>query len=187
MFLKLLLSLSFAISVHATEWNLNDIQQFETDMCTSSPEGHWGYCCYEHDIYHWIGGQFAKRLEADQKLRECMNKVGGPGHVYYEWVRVGGIEGWGFAWPDNNRNQNITEEGFAAIDAEKDLWESIGRPPSFNFVVTENIIYNSVSEEMIDLLKQKFEPIKNSQFHKEQVRKYEEATGETPFFVDLLH
>jgi hypothetical protein len=52
---------------------------FTTDGCSLSPDGiiglgDWGYCCLIHDVSYWQGGTWAARRNADEGLRECIQK-----------------------------------------------------------------------------------------------------------------
>ncbi|MEZ4872713.1 MAG: hypothetical protein R2827_10860 [Bdellovibrionales bacterium] len=179
--------ITYSTSVFATEWSAEDVKPFVTDGCTASPDGSWVHCCYEHDLLYWIGGDFEARLKADDQLRTCMNASDGPGEVYYGFVRAGGMEGWGKAWPNNNRKQDLTAEEIELIQAERDLWISLGRPSTFTFVLLETTIFSELTHQQTDLLRDYFRPYIESDLHQEMVRRYIRATGELPLFVEMLH
>jgi len=81
---------------------------FTSDGCSKSPDGNWVSCCMEHDISYWCGGTKQDRLDADNKLQQC---IAHKGHPIYGWVanklgvQVGGSPlwptsfRWGYGWP----------------------------------------------------------------------------------------
>lgn len=80
---------------------------FTTDGCSRAPDGGWAACCVAHDIAYWCGGSAADREEADQFLRQCVNKqVPVIGSLYYAGTRLGGMPWlptpwrWGYGWKE---------------------------------------------------------------------------------------
>jgi len=92
---------------------------FTSDGCSMSPDsdwfsenGSWVSCCMEHDISYWCGGTKQDRMDADNKLEQCIAKKGYP---VYGWlannlgVQTGGHPLWptsfrwryGWPWPYN--------------------------------------------------------------------------------------
>ncbi len=109
----------FSIIVGAVESALvhqpptNQINPFKTDLCTFSPQGflpivgknYWRHCCIEHDIAHWAAGNEQHRLNADQRLEECVTSQGGPGKQFFQIVQRFGHPKFGKIFPVNlNRN-----------------------------------------------------------------------------------
>lgn len=88
-------------------------KEFKTDGCSFWPQGFLSYSweeqCVEHDIKYWVGGDENDRLEADEKLRDDVNKIlPGMGDIIYLGVRAGGRSlvpfpwNWGYGW-DNKK------------------------------------------------------------------------------------
>lgn len=52
----------------------------------------WEACCDEHDTEYYLGGTRQDRLNADKRLRECVEKMGYPGwaRIMFYAVRIGG-------------------------------------------------------------------------------------------------
>ncbi|MFW6253809.1 MAG: FAD-binding oxidoreductase, partial [Chitinivibrionales bacterium] len=73
------------------------IKPFTSDDCSCWPEGYdqkrqWEECCREHDLAYWAGGSYQERLEADERLRECVERTGDSAvaRLMFYGVRVGG-------------------------------------------------------------------------------------------------
>lgn len=162
------------------------IQPFNSDLCTSSPNGTWGHCCYEHDFLYWAGGSFKERLAADDQLQMCMNKSGGPGEVYREFVRVGGVAHWSSAWDGANRNQNITIAETEIIKSEFELWLSLGSPRNFNFVSTESIVFLPLSLSQKNQINVELQSIRQTSEYKIFLNKYTTATGQLPITESIF-
>jgi hypothetical protein len=72
---------------------------FETDFCTSYPEGtlrhpdQWKHCCIEHDLYFWAGGSSQDREKTDLRLRSCIESTGAKfqAKLMYYAVKIGGM------------------------------------------------------------------------------------------------
>ena len=101
------------------------IKDFTSDGCSLFPDrslinnDDWCDCCLEHDIAYWQGGTKAQRLEADQKLKECVLKKTGDAvlaEAMYQGVRVGGSPyfynwyRWGYGWTYERKYQALTLE-----------------------------------------------------------------------------
>lgn len=107
-FITLLLLFACHSSVIATE-----IEPFTTDGCSSFPDGTleqqslWLNCCVRHDLAYWMGGTEQQRLQADERLAQCVAKAGEPeiARVMLAGVRAGGSPHlpttyrWGYGWP----------------------------------------------------------------------------------------
>lgn len=65
---------------------------FETDGCSWSPDFNFRCCCIRHDIDYWAGGTKQDRLEADQRMRDCIRSYNRPilAWIYYIGVRIFG-------------------------------------------------------------------------------------------------
>ena len=101
----------------------DELKPFTTDGCSSFPDGTlahqslWLQCCIQHDLSYWIGGTREQRLAADQKLEQCVAKVGEPdiARLMLAGVRVGGSPylptsfRWGYGWSWPRGYQSITE------------------------------------------------------------------------------
>lgn len=87
---------------------------FTTDGCSMfpnrSPDGKtdWCQCCLAHDLAYWRGGTAAKREQADDALRACVNaSTDSPllSRVMHAGVRTAGGPQlptsfrWGYGWP----------------------------------------------------------------------------------------
>lgn len=164
--------------IHAKEARL--IRKFQSDMCTSSPNGTWGHCCYEHDFLYWIGGSFEQRLTADDQLMKCMILSGGPGHLYRDVVRITGTQFWSSAWENSNTNQNISLEELEIIKNEYDLWASLGQPRDFDFVMQESIVFEPLSTNQKNIIFNEVKKIKNTKDYKDFLSTYEHVTGTRP-------
>ncbi len=100
-----------------------ELSDFRSDGCSLFPDRSlihskdWCPCCVEHDIAYWQGGTEAQRLEADQRLRECvLEKTGdevlaetmfqgvrfGGSPYFYNWYR------WGYGWSDGRTYQALS-------------------------------------------------------------------------------
>ncbi len=98
---------SLPILSHADE-----LKPFTSDGCSAFPDGTlrqkqlWLACCTAHDLAYWKGGTYNERLNADKKLKGCVNQVGEPeiALLMLAGVRVGGTPylptsfRWGYGW-----------------------------------------------------------------------------------------
>jgi hypothetical protein len=108
LFISLLLFIS--ATVHSDTIN---IKPFTSDGCSAFPNGTfkqqelWLSCCTAHDYAYWQGGTYDERLAADNKLKQCVAKVGEKqiADIMLAGVRVGGSPfwptqfRWGYGWP----------------------------------------------------------------------------------------
>lgn len=105
------------------------LKPFTSDSCSCWPEGYdnqkqWEKCCEEHDLAYWAGGSWEERLEADRKLKECVEQAGDTAvaQIMYFGVRAGGTAflpfpwRWGYGWthlrgysPLTRREQKIVD------------------------------------------------------------------------------
>ncbi len=176
----LIITALFSLSTFA-DYDINDITFFETDGCSAgAPDGNWGHCCYEHDFSYWTGGSYVDRKEADERLRQCVNYMGGPGDLFYRFVRPGGAGYYAKAWPDQNVNPNITEGDREAMKNEKALWESINRPPEFEFIITETILFPELTPYRKELLIEKFKAHKKTRDYQYFYKNYKNIMGRAP-------
>ena len=99
------------------EWEENNMKRYWTnikekanalkgDGCTSSPDFFYRKCCDEHDVHYRTGetidGFPISRLEADNRLFECMKKQGKTPIIgrfiipcfYWIGVRLFGGDAW---------------------------------------------------------------------------------------------
>lgn len=109
-----------------------DIDPFTTDGCSASPEGTsndksaWLHCCVEHDISYWQGGSKARKLKADQRLKQCIADEGYEqvAKLYYYAVRAGGTPNldttwrWGYGWPYKIGYNELTSEQLRSVKRE---------------------------------------------------------------------
>lgn len=117
-----LLALSLLTGCNSDSHTLKD---FTSDGCSLFPDrslinnDDWCECCLEHDIAYWQGGTQAQRLEADQKLKNCVLKKTGDAvlaEAMYQGVRVGGSPyfynwyRWGYGWSYKRKYQALTLE-----------------------------------------------------------------------------
>jgi hypothetical protein len=172
--------ISAILSVNAeSEFTLD----FSSDGCTDSPNGNWVHCCVEHDITYWRGGSSSERRLADNRLRQCMNKSGGPGHIYYMAVQPAGFEYWASAWEGNNFDgKSLTNEDWDKIELEYELWLLIGRPYYFLFDVLESYTHIALTAGQKVRLDKEFEKYKVTNEYAVFRRDYISATGEKPLY-----
>jgi len=75
-------------------------------------------CCIEHDKRYWLGGTYEERVKADDDLKICVAKVGGPAlaQIMLTGVRVGGAPylpttfRWGYGWTYPRGYKTLTEK-----------------------------------------------------------------------------
>lgn len=176
----------FIFAANAWGETLSDITEFSPNGCSASPDGtftqpeKWKHCCTEHDFAYWQGGGFEQRLNADHRLRTCLNKSGGPGEIYFPFVRSAGLDFWASAWPQQNVKQNVTAEEREAMAAEYELWVSLGRNPDFSFQVTESILLQNLRPDQKALLKIKAQAWFATPEYTQFIKAYSKATGESP-------
>ena len=117
-------ALAFSFFIACCAQADNNIKPFSTDGCSAFPDGTlwqnelWLSCCTAHDLAYWQGGTYQQRLEADQTLKQCVEKVGEPSiaAVMLAGVRVGGTPylptkfRWGYGWPYPRGYKAITPE-----------------------------------------------------------------------------
>lgn len=174
----IIIKIFFAQSVQAKEASLT--QGFQSDMCTSSPNGSWGHCCYEHDLLYWVGGSFEQRKIADDQIMKCMNLSNGPGHIYREFVRTAGTQFWSSAWENNNMNLNIGPLEMEMIQNEYELWTNLGRPRDFDFVMQESILFLPLSISQKKLILKEVNKIKKTKSYQDFLKTYTRVTGTRP-------
>lgn len=109
----------------------SDIRPFETDGCSSFPDGTldqnelWLSCCVAHDYAYWKGGAYQDRVIADEELKACVASVGQPAiaRLMLAGVRVGGTPylptrfRWGYGWPYLRGYRALTEDEIEKIEA----------------------------------------------------------------------
>lgn len=168
--------------------NAQITNDFVSDGCTSAPNGNWKHCCYEHDLLYWIGGTFEDRLTADNRLQMCMNDVGGPGHIYYDFVRSAGLTFWSSAWEDQNKTNQLSINEIQQINAEKELWKSLGQPPNFNFINLESILFKALNKDQRTEVNLYFKnsPKQNNEY-KDFLKQYIEINGYEPLTTNYIH
>jgi hypothetical protein len=101
------------------------LKDFTSDGCSLFPDRSvinnkdWCDCCLEHDIAYWQGGTKEQRLDADQKLKDCvLSKTNDPilAEAMYQGVRFGGSPWfynwyrWGYGWSYEPKYQALTLE-----------------------------------------------------------------------------
>lgn len=107
------------------------IHPFETDYCTSFPEGTkdhpdlWAHCCLEHDLYFWAGGTKVDRDEADLGLRACVEATGEIhiARLMYLGVTLGQLSPvkfetrkWGNGWGEERKYEALTPHEILLIE-----------------------------------------------------------------------
>lgn len=66
---------------------------FESDGCTSWPDGPWRACCEAHDRCYRYGAIWGmSRLRADRELQKC---IAAKGYVIMSWVMFWGVRRFG--------------------------------------------------------------------------------------------
>ncbi len=106
------------------------LHPFETDYCTSFPEGTkeepmlWAHCCLEHDLYFWAGGTKEERDEVDLNLKACVEETGQEhiAKLMYLGVTLGQLSPikfetrkWGNAWGEERKYESLTKEEIVSI------------------------------------------------------------------------
>ncbi len=96
----------------ATPVVADTLKAFATDGCSmwiDGPPGSpnlWRHCCVAHDLAYWIGGTEEQRQQADDAMKQCIQKAQQPmmaSHTYNS-VRMGGgpywpsSYRWGYGW-----------------------------------------------------------------------------------------
>ena len=117
--------LFFTIFNASCNKSANTLSDFRSDGCSLFPDRslieniNWCECCLEHDIAYWQGGTRAQRLEADEKLRDCVfEKTGNKAlaEAMFQGVRFGGSPyfynwyRWGYGWNYQRKYQMLTLE-----------------------------------------------------------------------------
>jgi len=114
----------------------SDLDAFQSDACSLSFEGTWSepnlwcHCCVQHDLAYWQGGTALERLSADQKMAECVKKIGATNisKVMYAAVRMGGSPyfpmwyRWGYGWSYGRAYQALSsaeKERIAVLASEE--------------------------------------------------------------------
>lgn len=101
---------------------VDEIAPFMTDFCTDFPEGTlhrpnlWKNCCIKHDMAYWVAGSKKQRKQADWRLHQCVEEVGGKFYasLIYRGVLLGhhspikSKTRWGWAWKDRPYFQPLT-------------------------------------------------------------------------------
>ncbi|MGK0309304.1 MAG: hypothetical protein ACJAT5_000371 [Lentimonas sp.] len=115
----------FAILSTSCSNSPDTLRDFTSDGCSLFPDRSlienidWCECCLEHDVAYWQGGTKAQRLEADEKLRDCvLEKTGNQAlaETMYQGVRFGGNPyfynwyRWGYGWNYERKYQILTLE-----------------------------------------------------------------------------
>jgi len=125
------------------------LKDFTSDGCSLFPDrslinnDDWCDCCLEHDIAYWQGGTKEQRLEADQKLRDCVLAKTGDAvlaEAMYHGVRFGGSPyfynwyRWGYGWSYERKYQALTveEQRLVSDKLVKYYQESEGKPSPCN-------------------------------------------------------
>lgn len=106
--------------------NNNELRPFTTEGCTYIPDAFpfvdlepLGPCCLKHDIQYWLGGTYEEKLDADQELGQCAERIGYPklfGFALYfgphqvgPWIPAKYWR-WGFGWKYNRGYRPVTPE-----------------------------------------------------------------------------
>lgn len=174
--LVLILNL-FSIPVYAN----SDVKPFKTDVCTSSPNGTWGHCCIEHDIAYWRGGTKSDRKRADHRLRWCMIKSGGPGKLYYDFVRAAGWAYWGKAWCDTlAESKPMTEE---QMKSEIQTWKSLDFSTTMEGeAIKAYTCFFSLNDQDNETLDSAFNYYKMTNEYQTYRQDYAQVVGEDPWY-----
>lgn len=191
--MKTLLALIFSVFIREPQppppmGYIPGVIDFTTNGCSTAPNGIWRHCCYEHDFLYWVGGGFAARKSSDERLRTCINDSGGFGDLYYDFVRVQGAVFFNGAWPNQNLNV-LTQENLETIYKEKALWTKLGSPARFDFVHTESLLFNELTENQKQMVIESFnEYVRINYEEYQKFRKtYLEYTGREPITETYLH
>jgi hypothetical protein len=121
---KMILIALLILSLPLVSKAVEEFNPFLTDFCTAYPEGtssqpnKWKHCCIEHDLYFWAGGNKEDRNEADNGLKNCVEKTGAKlqARLIYFGVSLGGrspikfkTKQWGNAWSQRKRYLSLDE------------------------------------------------------------------------------
>lgn len=155
------------------------IEPLSIDGCTGIEEGNWGHCCYEHDVLYWIGGSADDRFNADKRLSQCVAKAGGPEGAFFNAVRVFGKFLWAKAFGARDM-ESLTQEELEQIDNEQKLFESIGSPITYEFVIRESIIFQPLTSKQRSAIRKDLSEYAQLSEYKSFVEAYKRETGELP-------
>lgn len=104
------------------------LRPFSSDGCSLFPDralvgtADWCECCLAHDLAYWRGGTAEERLQADQRLKQCvLDKTGNQAlaDTMFSGVRAGGSPHlntwfrWGYGWPFGREYGPLTPEDMA--------------------------------------------------------------------------
>ena len=121
---RILISVSLLILASCSSSPVDELDPFTSDGCSSFPDGTlkqkqlWLSCCVAHDKSYWVGGSYQQRVDADNELEACVEKVGEKAiaKLMLAGVRVGGSPywptsfRWGYGWDYPRGYQELTEE-----------------------------------------------------------------------------
>ena len=98
------------------------LQPFTSDGCSLFPDrslagsADWCSCCVAHDLAYWKGGTEDERLQADQKLEQCVaaaTRDKALASSMLAGVRIGGSPylntpfRWAYGWPAERNYQKL--------------------------------------------------------------------------------
>lgn len=101
------------------------LRPFSSDGCSLFPDraligaADWCECCLAHDLAYWRGGTSEERLQADERLKQCVLKATGNqvlADTMFAGVRTGGSPylytwfRWGYGWPYERKYGPLTPE-----------------------------------------------------------------------------
>ena len=121
--MKLYIAALLALVLAGTGYS-GELKPFASDGCSAFPDGTfeqrqlWLSCCIEHDRAYWRGGTRKERINADKRLKACVEAVGEPAiaRLMMAGVRVGGTPylptkfRWGYGWPYLRGYKALTDE-----------------------------------------------------------------------------
>jgi len=111
----------------------SELKSFTSDGCSFFPDGTlkqkklWLGCCVAHDYDYWQGGTALERAQSDEKLEQCVKKVGEPiiGRLMLRGVRVGGSPffptpfRWGYGWSYPRGYKALNKEEIKLISSKR--------------------------------------------------------------------
>lgn len=127
-----------------------NLHPFSSDGCSGSPDSIVGlsfvHCCVAHDLEYWVGGTKIQKNQADENLKQCIQRtipsLKVVGTVYKLVVIVGGAPSflgtinspftwrWGYGWeedhgysPSTRQELELALEDLQRMEADLDAHE----------------------------------------------------------------
>jgi hypothetical protein len=118
-----------------------NLHPFHSDGCSGSPDSILGtsyiHCCIAHDFEYWVGGTKTQKNQADENLKQCIQRtipsLKMVGSIYKLGVIIGGTPTffgainspftwrWGYGWEEDHGYSPSTKQELelALIDLQR--------------------------------------------------------------------